>query len=135
MAEYNDAPRVRDMAESLIGKHHAHLKDARIAYVMKEGEVGKKITENLLNVSANTRYLPLKSRRKEDPDLSKYSGLSESTLRKLIKRGELRHFRATARGKILVHTTWFDELAEARERQNRLIPDQVRAFGEEVLAG
>ena len=79
------------------------------------------------------RYLPLKSRRGDD--LSQYSGLSKSTLRKLIKRGELRHFRATARGKILVHTTWFDELAEARERQNRLIPDEVRAFGKEILEG
>ena len=79
------------------------------------------------------RYLPLKSRRGDD--LSEYSGLSEGYLRTLIRRGELRHFRAKARGKILVHTTWFDEWAEARERQNRLIPDKVRAFGKEILEG
>ena len=79
------------------------------------------------------RYLPLKSPR--GPDLSEYSGLSEGYLRKLIRTGELRHFRAKARGKILVHTTWFDEWAEARERQNRLTPDEVRAFGEEILSG
>ncbi len=46
------------------------------------------------------RYLPLKSRDGED--LSEYSGLSEGYLRKLIRRGELRHFRAKAKGKILV---------------------------------
>ena len=80
-----------------------------------------------------TRYLPLKNR--SGPDLSEYSGLSESYLRSLIRRGELRHFRAKARGKILVHTTWFDEWAEAREKQNRLIPDDVRAFGKEILTG
>lgn len=79
------------------------------------------------------RYLPLKSRRGDD--LSQYSGLSEGYLRKLIRRGELRHFRAKTRGKILVHTSWFDEFAEARERQNRLIPDEVRAFGKEILEG
>ena len=77
------------------------------------------------------RYLPLKSRR--GPDLSEYSGLSKGYLRELIRRGELRHFRAKARGKILVHTTWFDEWAEAREKQDRLIPNEVRAFGEEIL--
>ena len=49
------------------------------------------------------RYLPLKSRRGDD--LSEYSGLSEGYLRTLIRRGALRHFRAKARGKILVHTT------------------------------
>ena len=79
------------------------------------------------------RYLPLKSRR--GPDLSEYSGLSKGYLRELIQRGKLRHFRAKARGKILVHTSWFDEFAEARERQNRLIPDEVRAFGKEILEG
>ncbi len=62
MAEYNDAPRVRDMAESLIGKHHAHLKDARIAYVMKEGEVGKKITET----SKGKRRKVAKARRQSE---------------------------------------------------------------------
>ncbi len=79
------------------------------------------------------RYLPLKSRRGDD--LSQYSGLSAGYLRELIQLGKLRHFRAKARGKILVHTSWFDEYAEARERQNRLIPDEVVAFGKEILEG
>ena len=80
----------------------------------------------------NRRYLPIKSSR--GPDLSEYSGLSEGYLRRLVRSGELRHFRSSPRGKILVHTSWFDEWAEGRERRDRLIPEEVRAFGKELLA-
>ena len=47
MSSYKESGRIKDMAGKLIKKHHAHLEGVPIAYVLKEGEVGKKIVETL----------------------------------------------------------------------------------------
>ena len=43
--DYTESTRVKEMAESLIEQHHPHLSKAKIAYLMKGGEVGRKRTE------------------------------------------------------------------------------------------
>ena len=45
MTSYTTSKAVQDIGERLVERHHKHLKKAQIVYVMKEGEVGKKITE------------------------------------------------------------------------------------------
>ena len=45
MSSYRSSKDIETVAKGIIKKHHKHLKDASIAYLLKEGEVGKKITK------------------------------------------------------------------------------------------
>ena len=45
MSDYNQSQEILDIAEKLIDKHHPDLVDANIAYMVKEGQVGRKITK------------------------------------------------------------------------------------------
>lgn len=45
MSSYRRSKGIESVAKRIIKEHHEHLKNASIAYVVKEGEVGKQITK------------------------------------------------------------------------------------------
>jgi len=79
----------------------------------------------------NDRYLDIK-------ELAEYSGRCETYLRGLIRSGELKHFRETPRGKILVRASWFDDFVERRisrlEEANRQANPTLVQTADEWLA-
>lgn len=61
MPNFNHSERVEQVAERLIKQHHEHLSIANIAYLMKEGEVDRKIGEpdkGQIRKVAKSRKLP-----------------------------------------------------------------------------
>jgi len=59
-------------------------------------------------------YLPIKS-RKGELDLVSFEVCSERFLRRAIKSGELKSFRNSPHGQILVRLSWFDDWVETQE--------------------
>lgn len=78
-------------------------------------------------------YLPLVD-SKGGPDLVTYSKCSERYLRGKIKAGEIRSWRASPASKILVRPSWFDDFVDRMQTEDFKFSDEVRKFGEELLA-
>ncbi len=70
-------------------------------------------------------YLPIKS-SKGELSLVSFEVCSEGFLRRAIKSGELKHFRNSPRGKILVRLSWFDDWVETQEGEECRIYQQVK---------
>jgi hypothetical protein len=77
-------------------------------------------------------YLPLNG-RKGEIGLVSFSGCTEGLLRKAIKAGELKHYRNSPRGKILVRTSWFDEWVDRQPGERFRVYKQARQFVQELL--
>ncbi len=78
-------------------------------------------------------YLPIKS-SKGEPDLVSFEVCSERFLRKAIKSGELKSFRDSPRGQILVRQSWFDEWVETQEGEEFRIHRKVQRIVQRILA-
>jgi len=70
-------------------------------------------------------YLPIKS-SKGEPDLVSFEVCSETFLRRAIKSGELKSFRNSPHGQILVRQSWFDDWVETQEGREFRIHQEVQ---------
>ena len=77
-------------------------------------------------------YLPIKS-SKGEPDLVLFEVCSEGFLRKSIKSGELKSFRNSPHGQILVRLSWFDAWVETQEGEEFRIHRKVQRIVQRIL--
>ncbi len=78
-------------------------------------------------------YLPIKS-SKGKLSLVSFEVCSERFLRRAIKSGELKSFRNSPRGQILVRLSWFDEWVETQEGDEFRIHRKVQRIVQRILA-
>ena len=78
-------------------------------------------------------YLPIKS-SKGELDLVSFEVCSEGFLRRAIKSGELKSFRDSPRGQILVRQSWFDDWVETQEGEEFRIHRKVQRIVQRILA-
>jgi len=78
-------------------------------------------------------YLPINS-SKGELSLMSLEVCSEGFLRRAIKSGELKSFRNSPRGQILVRLSWFDDWAETQEGEEFRIHRKVQRIVQRILA-